>query len=66
MATERAQGRFLTWLADLWWRVSGRASPWTWRERRAAVRAAEEIVLARSVRPAPGARGSSQPGESRH
>lgn len=66
MAAESAWGRFLNWLADLWWRMSGRASPWTWRERRAAVRAAEEIVLAGSVRPAPGARGSSRPDESRH
>lgn len=35
------RARLLLWLADSWWGVRRRPAPWTWRERRAAVCAAE-------------------------
>ncbi|MDI3339600.1 MAG: hypothetical protein QJR03_03630 [Sphaerobacter sp.] len=48
----RAWARLRNRLADLWWRLTGRPSPWTWWERRRAVRAAEEILGAADARAA--------------
>lgn len=35
------RARWSLWLADAWWSLLRRPAPWTWSERRAAVRAAE-------------------------
>ncbi|MBX6341259.1 MAG: hypothetical protein IRY97_02280 [Thermomicrobiaceae bacterium] len=36
--------RRVAWLVDLWARLTCRPGLWTWRERRAAVRAAEDLL----------------------
>jgi hypothetical protein len=48
----RARVPWTTRLADLWWRLTGRPAPWTWWERRRAVRAAEELLRVTDARPA--------------
>lgn len=52
-------GARLVWhLADLWWRLTGKPVPWTWRERREAVRGAEAILQTEGTQ-APGSASTS-------